>query len=509
MRINPESREKRLTISEQIDPRAIGAFMANYRDPQLAILELIDNAVDNRIEGRPLSVRVRVYRNELAIFNQGGQGLDLEGLRDFFTWGRSEKTTGQKIGFFGVGGKGAMGYLGRSLEIACSLDDSSLEYRVFEPDWETRGESLKEIAVEERSATSQEGYFRAKISNLKQEVSASALRKTLADIYRPLLMDGSVAIKVNDSQIQPLQIHYLENDPNFAPEFKKAQTRLGQWFKLWFGVLTEGQQVKPGIRCYYRGRLVEDGHFFGHPKPAQLPQTSRLIGEAHLDFVPVTTNKASFDHASAAWEAAASRVHTILEPYVEKLSSLKLEQKNRVEGYEKDLAKKAKRIVEHVLAVSGIFTKKDLPGQSSGRLPPSPGGEDKPRPEDIHPYKTVREGRTAPLAEATVGEGKIKRWGAFGSWEPVNMGRTDQRADVVEEKGQSVLKINSAYPPYQTAKRISDEALVFYQMETAIIMICASKAPTVEEFIETMDRFLSDCGEVFKHSIREKQVSKR
>ena len=160
---NPTDRP---VIHEQVSTRAIDALMSNYRDAQQAFLELIDNAIDNRVEGQPLLVRIRVLRDELSIHNQGGRGLDLDGLQNFFVWGYSEKTQGH-IGYYGVGGKAAMGYLGRSMEVTCSAEKSNTEYKVTDPSWETRVENeWKEFTPDIKSTDISDGYFRVRVSNL-------------------------------------------------------------------------------------------------------------------------------------------------------------------------------------------------------------------------------------------------------------------------------------------------------------------------------------------------------
>lgn len=492
-----------LTIEEEFSPRAIEAFMANYRDSQQAFLELIDNAVDNRIEGHKLVVRVRVAKNELSIHNQGGSGLDLEGLRNFFKWGYSEKVAG--IGFYGVGGKGAMGYLGRSMEVMCSAKGSEEEFRVFDPNWETRDEDEKKsFEADLRSAHTQDGYFRARVTNLKKEVNAQALTAKLADIYRPLLLTNQVEIKVNGKAIEPLEIKYSD-DPKLRPEELMVQTRFGDSFDLKVGVMAEGQKVKPGIRCYYRGRLIEDEQFFGHPTPAQLPQASRLIGEAHLDFMPVTPNKATFIHSSAQWTHTSKRIHDVLEPWVQKLTSLIREQKTPVEGYERELAKRAKRILEHVFAESGLITKAMLPGESEGRRPSRSGGEPRVKTGRISTSEGPKEGQTAPLLDATVG--KMKRWGAMHDFDIAPMGREGRRSEIVNESGRLILKVNTEHPLYQAEKKAGEEALGLYQAETAILKIAelATQGKSIEEYVELVNNLSRECGAVYYARMTQKE----
>lgn len=504
--MNKEIGKESLTIQEDVTTGTIEALMRNYRDAQQAFLELIDNAVDNREQKTPLAVRIRVSKNELSVFNQGGKGLDFGGLKSFFSWGFSEKIG--RIGQFGVGGKAAMGYLGRSMEVVCSQKGSDIEYRVFDPSWETREEGKwKKYEPEVRTATSTDGYFRARVSNLKREVNPMALSVKLADIYRPLLLDGSVVIFINGKKLEPLEIKYLETNPDLKPQQIKVQTRLGDWFILKVGVLEEGQKIKPGIRCYYRGRLIDDEEFFGHPTPALMPQASRLIGEAHLDFVPVTANKASFDRNSVQWESTVDRMHAVLSPWIEKLAKLQTEASTPVENYEKELAKRAKRVLEHVFATTGVVTKGMLPGESEGRLPPTkrePKGSKTPtgRPGGPGP----KEGRTAPRLGATIGE--IKRWGATFSWEVISMGKSGRRSETVNENGRQVLKINSDHPLYQAEKKAGSEALELYIVETGILKIAelVTIGKSIEEYADLVNDLSRECGTVYQGRIREKSA---
>lgn len=496
-------RGNRFDIREQVSTRAIEALMANYRDGQQAFLELIDNAVDNREDasGSNLEVRIRANKNELSVFNRGGKGLDRTGLENFFVWGYSEKTR-KDIGFYGVGGKAAMGFLGRGMEVRCSPKGSDEEYVVSDPNWESRPEGeLKTFSAEVRRAFTQDGYFQVRLTNLKQGVNTRALSQKLADIYRPLLLDGSVTVTVNSKKVEPEEIRYVEDNTNLKPELLRVQTRFGDWIELKVGILEEGQRVKPGIRCYYRGRLIEDEQFFGHPTPAQMSQASRLIGEANLDFVPVTPNKANFIHSSVQWEHAERRVYDVLDPFYDKLAKLRIEQKNQVQAYEKELATKAKRVLEHVFATSGLVTKSMLPGESIGRRPPTRRNE--PRTPTGRPGSHgPKEGQTAPVLDATIGE--IKRWGATFGWDVASMGTSNKRSDVVEENGRSILKINVDYSLYQAAKKAGNEALEIYMAETGIMKIAelVSKGRSIQEYLNLVDSLSSECGAVYQVRIR-------
>jgi len=88
------------------------------------------------------------------------------------------------------------------------------------------------------------------------------------------------------------------------------------------------------------------------------------------------------------------------------------------------------------------------------------------------------------------------------------MGAIDKRADVVQETGRQVLKINSDYPLYQAAKRIGDDALELYVNESAALKICemVTKGKSIEDYVELVNQVLARCGEVYRGRIRESRA---
>ncbi len=499
-----ERRSKTLLIQERFSTRGIEAMFSNYRDTQQAVFDLVDNAVDNRIDGKPLTVRVRTSRNELSISNHGGQGLSLEGLTNYFTWGYSDKPAEQRrLGQYGVGGKSAMGFLGRGMEIICSADGSDIEYKVFDPSWETReGGEFKKYSPEQRKATGPEGYCRVRVIDLKREINAQALSAKFADVYRPLLTDGSIQVTVNGKKVDPLDIRYVEDTADLAPEHKRYQTKGGDLIELKVGVLEAGQRIKPGIRLYYRGRLMDDEQFFGHPSPVQMSASSRLIGEAHLDFVPIMTNKSDFNRSSVQWDQASRVIQEILSPWMEKLATLRSSDRTPVEQYERELARSAKRVLEHVLANQTVITRKLLPGSATGRLPAVPQGTIYP-PEKGGTHRST-EGETSPKLTAR-GE-KTKRWGAFHEVEPVSMGTPLIRAAVTNKDGRLKLSINSDYSLYQAARKIGEDAQEMYMLETLVMELVRqiSKDKPVDDYMDLVNDLLKDCGEILRNKVRDR-----
>lgn len=497
-----------IEIEEEFSSRAVEAFMSNYRDAQQAFLELIDNAIDNRIDGRPLVVRVRASHEELVIHNQGGYGLDIDGLRNFFKWGHSDKIS--SIGLYGVGGKGAMGFLGRSMEVVCSANGSGTEYKVSDPSWETRQEGeTKKFTPEVKKSHTEEGYFRVKVTNLKKEVNAHSLAIKLGDIYRPLLLRGQVKIILNQKEIKPAEIKYVEDDVLIKPSNLLVETRFGESFDVKVGVLEKGQKVKPGIRCYYRGRLIEDEQFFGHPTPALMPQASRLIGEANIDFAPVTPNKSSFIHGSAQWEHVSSRMNEVLKPWIAVLANIKAEESTRIENYERERANKAKRVMEHIFATTGLVVKLDMPGEAKGHRAPGPKVKGITVPTKPSGSSGPKEGQTAPVLDANVST--MKRWGALHKWEIGSMGSDGRRSEIIDVNGQKILKINSEHPLYQVEKQLGELNLELYMAETAILKVSeeACHGQSIEDYSNLVNNLSREVGEVYRARVMQREARKR
>lgn len=485
-------------VTEEATLRMAESAMSNYRDANLALMDLVDNGVDNRIMGQLLSIYVRVNRDYITVRNTGGEGLDLEGFQNYLRWGISTKR-GQ-IGQYGVGGKAAMGFLGKSIEITASARGSDVEYYLSDPHWGEKQEvSQREHTAQIRQAENTDGYFNARVTELNsRRIDTKTIRARLGDTYRPLLDSGAVRILVNGQPVLPLEIKYMESDANFKPERKRLGTGFGEPINIKVGILDEGQKVRPGLRCYYRGRLIEDGEFFGMPTSAQLPQASRLIGEVHLDHLDVTMNKSDFIK-DVKWEDAVLVIRQqVLEGWYQKLNQLSIESTFRLESYEKIIARDAKRAFEHILSTTQLITRKTLPGSSTGRLAPTP--DDSIRPPSTGKTRNVGdiEGATAPRIDATKAP-TYKRWGALHSWEPVSMGNPFIRSEIITENDREIVKINIDFPLYQAAKKAGRDALLLYQVETAILEICEREYPqlTPAEFITRVNELMGHLGKFY------------
>lgn len=496
----PDRILERGTLYEMVTFRVVEAHMANYPNAQQACLDLIDNGIDDRIRGELLYINVSISKDEIVITNRGGKGLGLPGLERFFRWGESDKEDWQ-IGEYGVGGKGAMGYLGRSIEVTCSEPGSDVEYHVVDTDWKTKlGEDRIPHEWLKRPATSSEGYFRARVWNLNRNVNPKALEAKLGDIYRPLLIpdpiDGTnraVKITVGRNEVKPLEIKYVLDDSELQPTYSPIGTPFGEEKKirLFVGVLAPGERIKPGIRCYHGGRLIHDGEFFGFPTPERMRQSQRLIGEAYLDYVPVTPNKSDFILDSIEWQEAFLRITDVLmEEWKLKLETLPIEQVVRIEGFEKRLTSDVRRALDHIIHKGRLMERieqatieeseeqeriKRPSGKRTGR-----GSIDKTtqqKKESAESYKYLTE--VPPIEIASMG----------------SLGRESQLVSLMQ--GREVLRINADYPLYQDAKLEGDAALRRYMdmVSATELASVSTQGQSPQDFRELLTSLWRDIGE--------------
>lgn len=487
------------------------SLMRNYQNPGQAIRELIDNGVDNRITGKPLAISVAISKNLIRVGNRGGDGLGEEGLANFLKWGLPSASE-NRIGQYGVGGKAAMGFLGGSIGIRCSLDGSNIEYRFLDPKWEEKVGEKKEHLVPKSETNIKDGYFVVTIEDLKHKnINVEQLVAQLGNTYKPLLESQEIIISVSngsirDRKVEPLKIPYRNDLDNFKPEVKILESAYGMRIPVMVGILEEEQAKKPGIlkpggRLYYRGTLIEDGLVLGKPELTTIPQISRLIWEAHLNDLKVTTNKQAYIK-DELWDDATARLEHFLKPWLEKLPGLPIENSTQVEQKEKELARKVKRDLEHVLSKTGLITKAMISGESAYRLSSTPGvgipGETEDKTSGTKPRK-ANEGQTPPDANANIGS-KYKRWGVLHDFDVVPFGTDQKAAEVIIHEGKNLLRINSDYPGYVVRKEYAgDLALKQYIADLAIIEVARiiRKWDSTDEYLEFVYQFQKDVADYY------------
>lgn len=456
-------------IEETVSLKGVRRALSNtYLDWRQALLELTDNSVDARLQTpkgepiKPVVVNVIASSDSLVISDRGGQGMGLDGLKRLMHWGESSKGS-DDIGQYGVGGKAGMIFFGRKLDLACSADNEDSAYRLTVPDWD---KSDGNYEITEASTDKKEGYVVAQISRMRnynpRNLTLETIAGLLGSVYRPLLQSGAVQMFVGSdpnkkTRVEPLNVPYLQ-DSEFAQQTYDLETASGEMLRATMGLvdpkdLAQNPFLKPGMRVYYRGRLVVDG-FYAGIDPSHLPN---LVGEIHVDNAAVLTNKTGFAADNPNWRNAVNALKKPLQAWEKKLETERREDP-RLDD-ERRLAESAKRDLEGILAECGLITKADIPGQSSGRLPATnPDGN---RNSETDTTRRSPEGSTPPSHRAN--EGETKRWGILSRWDVVSFGTIEPQAEIhfpdsgaggtLQNSSNPRLRINADHPAYEHARR--------------------------------------------------------
>jgi hypothetical protein len=494
----PAGRRTRI-VRERIDPRLTAALFANYRTPVDAILELVDNAVDSRVPGRPLDVDLSIRPGILVLTVVGGEGMgprDLE--REYLRWGGSRKRAGDRIGRYGQGGKAAVGHLGARFAIVAGRAGDDRAYGFSDQDYRDRSR-LRTYELQERPKPVDAllGYVRIEIGAVDRNPDPRKLRQRLSETYRPLLEAAEVVIRVDRVPVIPAAWQLEERH-------EVAVRAGGRIVRGWYGLLPDPPPpgMDPGVRLYHLGRLVGSPEWFGHAGPASHPALNRLVGEVELPHVPVTMNKSDIDRGSDEWAAVEQRLHRLLAPVVRRLG---LESGTLASPQALRTADQVRRILARALRLL-----------ESGRLFESEEGTAGMRGDGqlsldeavsaAGPAPDEQVGEPAlPIADARPGESDR---GEGDEGEPPVPGRRDEakappvrpsgrgargraigevviraldprmRSAMVVEDGVRRVVINSRYPLYEVRK-----GDIWYQLETALREVCvAIPEATVPEF---------------------------
>ena len=284
--------------------------LSGYRTEQ-ALAELVDNSIDARIDGVKGTITVRLdFEDRSLVVSDDGHGMNGKELAGAMVIAKSDKDGG-KLGRFGIGLKGACTALGDRFEIATSPVGSKKWYRArySESEWirdESKGWKNFEIKTTGPDRGQEDWHgTRVTVDLLTVPLypnQVSRFRERFGVRYSPYLESGQIAIRVNTVECRPSAPELddahgwskVDMDLDFG---HRIRGRLGLLRKRSVG----GQY---GIHLFKNGRLIRAFEKFGF---SAHPENSRLIGELHLDHVPVNFNKSRFIEESKEYVKALDR----------------------------------------------------------------------------------------------------------------------------------------------------------------------------------------------------------
>ncbi len=473
---------KQYKIKEQINASIKGALYSNFSNATEATQEIIDNSVSHRIPGKKMTIRLMFIpkSRKLVLEDIGGSGMNINDLESFFRWGETKERGMYDIGLYGQGGKSAIGYLGNSFSLITSPVGKKVEYRI-------KDDNLGRLELKEYDTMALEtnaiyGYTKIEIGELKITLTQKfkeKLTENLVTTYRPLIESGEVSLEVDGEHIKT-RVYPLEKDFSIEKISIKVKNNVANG---WVGRLAPRTGVRGGIRCYYKGRLICDREFFGHPDPTYKGTLNFLFGELHLDFVSPNTNKTDFKRDTQEWQIVESEMFNILHPHIDELLGRKVEEPD-----EEDVKriKKAKELYQRIMEmmqnkIEGLA----VGGENIGQKRPEKNDE----PESVDPYMNTRprqpyNPKTSPPENAI---GSRKRLRKFMDWEIRNMDE-NIRSKIEERDGGKILIVNKSFPGY-TRTNGND----FYLLETAALQtVPIDEGPIgAKIYLEEFDKFFA------------------
>lgn len=293
-----------------------------------AVVELVANSIDARPHeesGSPmhLAIDIGVDSNQVSVVDDG-VGMTEEILVQAVRLGvKMDRIQGhrKRKGMYGLGLKTAAASIGRYWSVLTRPIDGESDY-FLEFDLamfsKARTNALQDWAVEvetrERTEDSLLGARKSGtvvvIKQLRDKMPmAGSVTQLLGDAYEPHLVAGD-KINVNGSPAQPREYNFVADS---RQEFDEKIGSGGQWrIRGWVALDSKTHNDGAyGFNLYRENQLIEtwDKSWFR----AHL-MTSRIIGVAHIDFVPANFNKQGFITQSEEWLLTKEHMSKFLKP---------------------------------------------------------------------------------------------------------------------------------------------------------------------------------------------------
>ncbi|MFH1579803.1 MAG: ATP-binding protein [Thermoplasmatota archaeon] len=272
-----------------------------------SIAELVDNAIDAKVEGERLSVSIEADSGKLVVCDDG-MGMTKTGLHDAVVLGKSSKKN--QLGEYGLGLKAAALSIGGRFSVLTATASSQNAFKVTfdEDDWAAKQKWEIDVYTQAKNR----GFTRGTIVEitklkLRPDRHLPQLRIELGQRFGPFISAGEFVLTVNG---KPCVYRMPEIDKSTRKDFRLA-TSHGEVFG-WYALLKRGsQRGRYGFATYRRGRLITT---YDHIGFTPHPTLARLIGEVHMDFVQVTTNKREWLKETAEYQEVEQLLAEELKP---------------------------------------------------------------------------------------------------------------------------------------------------------------------------------------------------
>ncbi len=283
--------------------------------------ELLRELVNNAYDADATEVRVTVTPDQVTV-EDNGSGMDLEGLRQYFNIGSPEKRIRRtsprfgrdRIGEFGIG-KFASLSAARYFEVWTKRSSFQATVTFDKVVWEEAGESWSlPLRYETPDAQRPDGT-RVILRQLTKSFDIAEVEARLIETVPIRVPNFSISLNGKPLTARPVQgqrLPFLEGTPYgmVHGEIVVVPT-------------SHASMVEAGIACRVKQVLVRR-EFFSIASWGAV--AARIIGEAHADFLPLTSDRNDFVRDSPeyhAFQAVMESVIARVRPEVARLVNLK------------------------------------------------------------------------------------------------------------------------------------------------------------------------------------------
>lgn len=287
-------------------------------------IELIRELVNNAYDADATRVDVVVSEEEIRV-QDNGFGMDFEGLKQYFNIGSPLKQTASKsprfqrcrIGQFGIGKFASLAACER-FEVITQRGDFSAKVVFDKKDWASSGDSwhlpMEQMAPDEGLGD-----------------GTTVVLKNLVKKFDPEDVEGCLLSGV------PLKAEHFQVFLNRHPVTPKSYIghRIPILEGTSFGPISGEIVLLPassaaaedlGIECRVKGVTIKR-EFFGMETWGVL--MSRVRGEIHCDFVPITSDRTGFIIDSEEYQALQNAMRRVMGDVKKQIGRLENKQENR------------------------------------------------------------------------------------------------------------------------------------------------------------------------------------
>lgn len=272
-----------------------------------AVAELVDNALDARINGRALRVDIAYsVREGWVRIDDDGRGMSRGELSDALVLGLSTKRD-PEIGKFGLGLKTACTSLGDRFTITTARDDAHYahvaeydeEHFLMSGEWK--------LPIQRRKKSVAHGT-QIVIDSARLYASLyQSLTRNLGWTFRHFLLDDVLQLSVNGIAVEPVS---YEIDEKTAIPLKGVVA--GREVHGWAGLLLKSSQRGwYGFSLVRQRRIVRRHEKLGFQPH---PSTARVVGELHIDAFDTNNLKTDFIRETSAWRELEEWVSRQIQP---------------------------------------------------------------------------------------------------------------------------------------------------------------------------------------------------